>query len=117
MLKIDVQSAPPSVTLVCSGRIVFGTERETLRSIAISRPERDLRLDTSRVSAIDAAGLGLLVELQHWARKRRASLRIIKPSSRAQKLLALAGLHRVLDVSGAHLAADAELEPLRAMTA
>ena len=37
MLRIDIQSDSRSATLYCSGRIVFGMEIETLRSIALSR--------------------------------------------------------------------------------
>ena len=100
MLRVDIQSAPPFVTLICSGRIVLGVEAETLRCMATSRPERHLSLQLSQVHAIDAAGLGLLVELQQWAQSRRGILTIANPSPRVLKLIMLTRLHRVLHLSG-----------------
>lgn len=100
MLRVDIQSTPPAVTLVCSGRIVLGVEAETLRCMAMSRPERLLLLEMSRVHAIDAAGLGLLVELHQWAQKRAASLVIANPSSRPRQLMRLTNLDQVLHLAG-----------------
>ena len=99
MLKVDIHSAPPAVTLVCSGRIVLGLEAETLRCIATSRSERHLLLELSSVDMLDAAGLGLLLELHHLVRRRAANLIIANPSWRTQRLLALTGLDGVLNIS------------------
>ncbi len=101
MLRIDIQSAPPTVTLMCRGRLVLGLEAETLRCVAMARQEQHVLLNLSRVGAIDAAGLGLLVEL-HWATQRRsATLVIANPSSRAQQMITLTRLDRVLQIAGA----------------
>ncbi len=70
MLRVDVQTSPGTVQLLCSGRIVLGVESETLRCLAIGRAEPRLILDLRHVDAIDAAGLGLLAELHCWARQR-----------------------------------------------
>ncbi len=67
MLRIDIQSDSRTASLHCSGRIVFGMETETLRSVALARPERTIEIDLARIEALDASGLGLLVELQRWA--------------------------------------------------
>jgi anti-anti-sigma factor len=99
MLKIDIQSAPPMATLICSGRLVLGVEAETLRCVATSRPEKHLLLDLSRLHAIDAAGLGLLVELHCWAQEHSARLTIAHPPAQAKRLMSLTGLDRVLDLS------------------
>jgi anti-anti-sigma factor len=100
MLKVDIQSAPPVVTLICSGRIVLGVEAETLRCATKSRAERHLLLELSRVHTIDAAGLGLLVELHVWAQQRSARLSVANPSLPARRLIALASLDRVLHFTG-----------------
>jgi anti-anti-sigma factor len=99
MLKIDIQSSPAMATLMCSGRLVLGIEAETLRCLVIARPEKSLQLDLSRLHVIDAAGLGVLVELHCWARQHSARLTIAKPSARTQRLISLTGLTRVLEVS------------------
>jgi len=100
MLRVDIQSAPPNVTLFCSGRLVLGVEAEALRCVATSRPERHLLLELSRVHGIDAAGLGLLVELHQWAQRRSASLTITRPSLPAYRLIVLTSLDRVLRLTG-----------------
>jgi anti-anti-sigma factor len=100
MLRIDIQAAHPNVTLRCSGRIVLGLEAETLRCMATSRTENCLILDLSGIRALDAAGLGLLVELQCWARHRGKALRIVDPSACVRRLIALTNLQSVLQVGG-----------------
>lgn len=98
MLRIDIQTMYPNVTLHCSGRIVLGLEAETLRCMATSRRETCLTLDLRGVCAIDAAGLGLLVELQCWAQHQKKSLRIAEPSACVRRLIALTNLHSVLPI-------------------
>lgn len=108
MLRVEIQSAEPVAHLFCCGRIVLGVEAETLRCMVNSRPEKQLVLHMGSVYAIDAAGLGLLVELYHASERRRASLIIADPSSRVEKLLALTKLDRVLAVRTADVLKSAE---------
>lgn len=114
MLSVDVRSRPSAVTLACSGRIVLGVEAETLRCIASSRPEQRIDIDLERVHAIDAAGLGLLVELHCWARQHRRELAILNPSVQARRLMALTNLESVFDIRSVR---GLELSEQEAMTA
>jgi anti-anti-sigma factor len=98
MLRISIQAAHPNVTLHCSGRIVLGLETETLRCMATSRAEHCLTLDLSGVRALDAAGIGLLVELQCWAQQAKKALRIAKPSACVRRLMDLTNLQSLLQV-------------------
>ena len=98
MLRIDIHAVHPNVTLLCSGRIVLGLELETLRCMATSRTENCLILDLNSIRTLDAAGLGLLVELQCWAKHRKKVLRIVQPSACLRKLIALTNLQSVLQV-------------------
>jgi anti-anti-sigma factor len=100
MLKIDIQSAPPMVKLLCSGRLVLGVEAETLRCMATSRPERRVVVDLQEVHAMDAAGLGLLVELHCRAQRRAGMLTVANPSPCVRRLMALTHLESVLQVAG-----------------
>ncbi len=100
MLRIDIKAAPPNVTLRCCGRIVLGLEAETLRCMATSRTENCLTLDLSGIRALDAAGLGLLVELQCWANRQKKVLRIAQPSLCVRRLIALTNLQSVLQLGG-----------------
>lgn len=117
MLTVNVQSTPPTVTLLCQGRIVLGVEAETLRCIAISRPECHVVIDLREVYGMDASGLGLLVELYCHARQRSGWLSIANPSPWVRHLMAMTNLEPVLEFEG--LQEDDDFDPCerRAMTA
>lgn len=102
MLTVDIQSAPPAVMLFCSGRIVLGVEAETLRCMVKSRPEQHLLLDLNDVQSLDAAGLGLLVELHCWAQERDSRLILMNPARCVRKLIAMTNLGSVLQTASPH---------------
>ena len=56
----------------------------------------DVELDCSGVRFIDAAGLGLFVQLDAECRARSATLLIVNPSQRVTRLLELTGLDSLL---------------------
>jgi anti-anti-sigma factor len=101
MLKIDIHAGQHSATLHCAGRIVLGVESEILRCVADTRNEACLILDLSKVEAIDAAGLGLLVELHCQARRCARTLRIAKPSPCVRRIIELVNLQSVLEIEAA----------------
>ena len=98
MLRIDIQSDSRTATLHCSGRIVFGMETETLRSVTLSRQERVLDIDLGGIETVDASGLGVLVELQHWAIVGGRVLRFTNASDFVARLVVLTRLHCVLQM-------------------
>jgi len=98
MLRIDIQRNSRTATLYCRGRIVFGMELETLRSITMSRPESVLVIDLADVETVDASGLGLLVELQHWAVTDGRTLRFTNASEFVARLVVLTRLYSVLGI-------------------
>src|ERR1700758_1337507 len=99
MLRIDIQRNSRSATLYCQGRIVFGMEIETLRSVTMSRPERALEIDLAGIETVDASGLGLLVELQHWATAGGRSLHFTNASQFVARLVVLTRLYDVLAIT------------------
>ncbi len=109
MLRIDIHAVRSNVTLRCSGRIVLGLELETLRCMATSRAENCLTLDLGDIHALDAAGLGLLVELQCWAIYQGKTLRIAAPSACVERLLTLTNLDSVLQVTSRGLMASTSM--------
>lgn len=98
MLKIEKQQADHHVILRCSGRIVLGEELEVLRSTAQALFDGRILVDLAQVESLDAAGLGLLVQLQLWARRQHKVLQLVDPSPRALRLLAITHLQSVLDI-------------------
>jgi len=99
MLRINIQTESGNATLYCNGRIVFGLEVETLRSIVKSRTEHQLIVDLAGVETVDASGLGALVELQHWATRNGRSLSFRNASDFVLRLILLTRLYKVLDIS------------------
>lgn len=99
MLRIDIQSWDGVATLHCSGRLIFGVETEMLRTMAQSRPECCVRVNLSQIEQIDAAGLGLLVELQNWAEEKRRGFTLVDLSEQVWRLVIFTKLCAVLDVS------------------
>jgi anti-anti-sigma factor len=98
MLKIDIHAERHCVTLHCTGRIVLGVEIEILRCVADTRSEACLLLDLSRVETIDAAGLGLLVELHCRARRRNRGVRITNAAPPVRRTIELVNLQSVLEM-------------------
>jgi anti-anti-sigma factor len=117
MLTVHVENSPATVKLLCHGRIVLGVEAETLRRIATARTERRVVVDLYHVNGIDAAGLGLLVELHCWARQRAVWFSITRPSPCVQRLVSLTGLDAVLDIERVPEQADRIRYERSAMTA
>ena len=99
MLRIEIEVLRSTATLGCSGQIVLGVETETLRHVATSRPEACVVLNLGRVTAIDAAGLGLLVELHCFALQRNQSMKFVNPVGRVRELIALTKLSSILPVT------------------
>ena len=99
MLRIDIQSSNDVATLFCAGRLVYGVEVEMLRTMLHGRPETNLHIDLSEVTGIDAAGLGLLVELQNWALKTPRNLTFLDLSDDVWRLVILTKLCASLAIS------------------
>jgi ABC-type transporter Mla MlaB component len=110
MLRIEMQSWSGVATLSCSGRLIFGVETEMLRTMVQARPEPCLRINLARVDTIDAAGLGLLVELQTWARETKRSLLLLDLSEQVWALVILTKLCASLDISYSDVAAAFDRE-------
>ena len=67
MPKLTVHKLSEAVVFRCTGRIVFG-ECHILRHAIFSHPYIAIAvLDMAQVTAMDAAGVGLLVELRKSA--------------------------------------------------
>jgi anti-anti-sigma factor len=99
MLRIEIQSWNTTATLYCNGNLVLGVETETLRAMAQARHEYNIRIDLSAVEKIDAAGLGLLVELQVWARENHREIAFVELSEAVWNLVILTKLYSTLEIS------------------
>jgi len=99
MLRIEIQTWNAAATLYCSGNLILGVEIETLRTIVQAREEYTICVDLSGVDKVDAAGLGVLVELQTWARENRRQLAFVELSEAVWNLVVLTKLYSALEIS------------------
>ena len=88
-----VQNLGDVVILQCQGRIVRGEETAILCA-AIQQHGRDISLDLGGVSAIDAAGIGLLVSLQAAG----IYLKLMNPTEQVRGVLRLTNLESVFEI-------------------
>ena len=75
---------------------VRGQEQELIEELKPLVRSQSVRLDLSLVERIDAAGLAALVSLYRSAREAGHVFAVVNPSCRAARIIALAGLDRVL---------------------
>ncbi len=101
MLKLEVKKSPQVTVLRCSGRIVKGDGAAALLHAAKSEDECPVVIDLKDVTAIDAAGLGALAELERWAREEKRILQVANPSRRVRAALETTGLSSVLTICSA----------------
>ena len=94
MLKIRVEATAGAVTLRLAGRLVRGSETALL-CVAIHRQERQILVDLSGLTAIDAAGIGALVSLQASGKY----LVLVNPPRVIRDTLKLTGLDSIFEIS------------------
>jgi anti-anti-sigma factor len=99
MLKVTVRSRGEIAVLRCMGRMVAGEDTRSLwDGVRHADGKRLVVLDLAEVDALDAAGLGLLVFLHTSATIGGMELKLINPTQRTRKLLALTNLDSVLEI-------------------
>ena len=107
MLQIRIHNANDTAVLACEGRIVLGqgtTALENAVQAVVGARAASVLLELSRVTAVDAAGLGTLVRIQQRLRAAGAKLRILAPQPRVRHMLALTRLDQVLEIHSAEAA-------------
>ena len=122
MLRVTVLNKGEIAVFRCMGRMVAGEDAGALwDGVRNAVGKRLVVLNLAEVDAVDAAGLGLLVFLYTSAAIGGMELKLMNPTQRTRKLLALTNLDSVLEIwspqhgewlpSGAEHAHAAEVEP------
>lgn len=93
MLSVTVEDLGDVVILHCLGRIVRGDETSILCA-AIQHRGRDITLNLSKVEAIDAAGVGVLISLQAAG----IYLKLINPTKQVREVLRVTGLESIFEI-------------------
>jgi anti-sigma B factor antagonist len=99
MLKVHAQKLGAVVILRVQGQIVIG-ELTTLSKTVSSQSEASvLVLDLARVSRIDAAGLGMMLELREQTQSKGIEFRIMNVTKLVQQVLEITRLNTVFEVT------------------
>lgn len=98
MLKIHKKKQAASYVIALQGQLVTG-ETAILRDAVLKDTDAvSLVLDFSRVSRIDASGLGLLLELREYAQSKRIDLRLINVPGMVRRVFEISQLDCVFDI-------------------
>lgn len=98
MLKIHKKEQTASYVIALQGQLVTG-ETAILRDAVLKDTNAvSLVLDFSRVSRIDASGLGLLLELREYAQSKRIDLRLINVPGMVRRVFEISQLDCVFDI-------------------
>ena len=95
MLKVHAKKSEAVTVLYLEGQIING-DTEALRSAA--QPASDIVLNLSKVTIVDAHGLGVLLELREQALAKGAHFELINVSKRLYRIFEITRLHTVFDI-------------------
>ncbi|HEY3041112.1 MAG TPA: STAS domain-containing protein [Pyrinomonadaceae bacterium] len=110
MLKVHAKNLGNIAILCLQGRVVSG-ETAALRNALASQSEVSaVVLDLARVSTIDAAGLGVMLELREQSQSRGIAFKLMNVTKLVSRVLEITRLNSVFEVtSGMELLSAAAL--------
>ena len=104
MLKVRAKNLGTVAVLCLQGRIVIG-ETETLREAVLSQAAVSgvsaVILDLTRVTAIDACGLGVMLELRPQAEAKGIRFELMNVTKLVSKVLEVSRLDSVFQITSA----------------
>ena len=77
MLSLTIQNLGDVTVFRCAGRITFGSGNDLRTAISTQSRMRIAVLDLAEISAVDAAGLGILLSMRGWARAAGVELKLM----------------------------------------
>ncbi len=98
MLSLTIHKLDKTIIFQCIGRIVLG-EGDILHRAVYRYPKiATAVLDMAAVTAIDAAGLGILVTLRNWTQANGTELKLLNLTPRVENLLNITHLRPIFKV-------------------
>lgn len=98
MLTLKIHNLDDVAVLRCVGRIT-ADDGDALRTAVLTQPDvRIVVLDLAGVSAVDAAGLGMLVSLRNWASATGKQLKLMNVVPRVEEVLELTHLKAEFEI-------------------
>ena len=95
-LSIEIRQIDQIVVLELAGRVsVLEPSLRDVASELVERGERHMSISLANVSYLDNSGLGQLCWIYTVVRNRGGDMKLLKPTSRIQKLLSITKLDTV----------------------
>lgn len=98
MLKVHTRNLG-NVAVVClQGRIVNGETASLREAVYAQSQVSAVVLDLARVTAVDAGGLGMMLELRRYAESKGIGLRLMNVSKFVRQVLEITRLDSVFEI-------------------
>ena len=97
MLEITTHNLGNATIFRCAGRITV-EHADLLRMIVLKQAPSIAVLDLAEITAMDAAGVGILVSLGWWAKTTGGSLKLMNLTPRVDDLLELLNLRSAFEI-------------------
>jgi anti-sigma B factor antagonist len=98
MLSLKIQNLGDVTVFQCAGRITAEDENAFRKAVLAESHVRMVVLDLAEVSAVDAAGLGMLVAVRAWAKATGTELKLMNLTPRVEEVLQLTNLRSAFEV-------------------
>lgn len=104
MLKVHAKKLGTVAILCLQGRIVRGETAALRNAVQAQSSVGTVILDLTRVTAIDAGGLGVMLQLREQAQEKGIDLKLMNVTELVNRLLEITRLNSVFQVtSGAEI--------------
>ena len=98
MLSLHIQNLGDVAVLHCKGRIT-ADEGERLRQAVLAQSPISMAvLDLAEVTAIDAAGVGMLAALRAWSNETNTILKLMNLTPRVEEVLHVTNLRSAFEI-------------------
>jgi anti-anti-sigma factor len=98
MLSLSIHNLGDVAVFKCSGRITLEDEQRLRRAVLSQSELRMAVIDLADVTAIDAAGVGMLVSLRAWANETETSLKLMNLTPRVEEVLQVTNLRSAFEI-------------------
>jgi anti-anti-sigma factor len=102
MLRLTTQNLGDVTVYRLAGRITAGDSDGLRNAVRNQRDARVLVLDLADVTAVDAAGLGMLISLRTWAKNSGAKLKLMNVTPNVEEVLELTKLKSAFEICSVH---------------
>jgi anti-anti-sigma factor len=113
MLKVYARNLGNVAVICLQGRIVNGETRSLREAVASQKHVDAIVLDLARVTAIDARGLGVLLELRRQTTAQGINLRLINLNKFTTRVFEVTNLASVFEITSKREPAMSQASSMR----